>query len=82
VVAGIASSELYAAIVDFERQNFPSQHLGFFDPGGPMFKKLETLGTPAPAPQGTTKLPPMPTPPCSFMKWCMSGNRATVATTS
>jgi hypothetical protein len=63
VVAGIASSELYAAIVEFERKNFPSQHLGFFDPGGPMFKKLETLGMPAPAPRASPPPPPPPSAP-------------------
>jgi hypothetical protein len=62
VVAGIASSELYAAIVEFERIHFPRQHLGFFDPGGPMFRKLETLGTPAPAPRASPP-PSRPTPP-------------------
>jgi hypothetical protein len=60
VIAGIASNELYAAIVAFERKNFPGQHLGFFDPGGPMFRKLEVLGTPAPAPP--TLAPPAPAP--------------------
>src|SRR5436190_9887515 len=60
VVAGIASSELYAAIVEFERKHFPSQHLGFFDPGGPMFKKLEALRTLAPAPRPSPTLPPPP----------------------
>ena len=63
VVAGIASSELYAAIVEFERKNFPRQHLGFFDPGGPMFKKLETLATPPPAPRASPPPPPPPPPP-------------------
>ena len=62
VVAGIASSELYAAIVEFERKHFPTQHLGFFDPGGPMFKKLETLATPAPAPRASPPPPPPPPP--------------------
>jgi hypothetical protein len=57
IVAGIASGELYAAIIAFETKNFPGQHLGFFEPGGPMFGKLETLGTLAPVP------PPAPSPP-------------------
>ena len=50
VIAGIASNELYAAIVAFETKHFPAQRLGFFDPGGRMFRKLEVLGTLAPAP--------------------------------
>ena len=58
IIAGIASNELYAAIVAFEMKNFPGQHLGFFEPGGPMFRKLEALGTPAPTPPA----PPAPVP--------------------
>ncbi|MBR0692814.1 hypothetical protein [Bradyrhizobium lablabi] len=63
IVAGIASNELYAAIVAFEAKNFPGQHLGFFEPGGPMFKKLEALGTPAPTPPAPAPAPPPPPPP-------------------
>jgi hypothetical protein len=61
VIAGIASAELYAAIVSFEKKHFPGQRLGFFEPGGAMFKKLEALGTPAPAPARSP--PPRPAPP-------------------
>jgi hypothetical protein len=62
VIAGIASNELYAAIVAFERKYFPGQHLGYFDPAGPMFRKLEALGTPAPAPRAPAPAAPPPTP--------------------
>jgi hypothetical protein len=62
IVAGIVSNELYTAIMAFERNHFPGQHLGFFDPGGPMFRKLETLGTPAPAPPAPPTAPPPPPP--------------------
>lgn len=57
IVAGIASNDLYAAITAFEAKNFPGQHLGYFDPGGPMFKKLEALGTPAAAPSAPAPAP-------------------------
>jgi hypothetical protein len=63
IVGGIASKELYAAIVAFEMKNFPGQRLGFFEPGGPMFRKLEALGTPAPAPPAPVPAPPAPPPP-------------------
>jgi hypothetical protein len=63
IVAGIASRELYAAIVAFETKHFPGQRLGFFEPGGPMFRKLEVLGTPAPAPPVRAPAPPPPPPP-------------------
>src|SRR5262245_28191750 len=63
VVGGIASNELYAAIVAFETKHFPRQHLGFFEPGGTMFRKLEALGTPAPAPPAPPRSAPAPPPP-------------------
>jgi len=63
VIAGIASDELYAAIVAFETKNFPGQRLGFFEPGGPMFRRLEVLGTPAPAPPAPA--PAAPPPPAA-----------------
>jgi hypothetical protein len=63
VIAGIASNELYAAIVAFETKNFPGQRLGFFEPSGPMFKKLEALGTPAPAPPAHAPAASPPPPP-------------------
>lgn len=50
IVAGIASDELYNAIVAFEDKHFPRQRSGFVDPGGAMFRKLETLATASPAP--------------------------------
>jgi hypothetical protein len=62
VVAGIASNELYAAIVAFEAKHFSGQRLGFFEPGGPMFKKLEALGTPAAAPRAPARPAPAPAP--------------------
>ena len=58
IIAGIASAELYAAIVAFETKHFPGQRLGFFEPGGTMFRKLEVLGTPAPAPAPPAASPP------------------------
>jgi len=66
IVAGIASNRLYAAIAMFEAKNFPGHHVGFFDPGGPMFKKLEALATPAPPtapPAPPAPPPPAPPPP-------------------
>lgn len=63
IVAGIASNDLYAAIVAFEAKNFPGQHLGFFDPGGPMFRRLEALGTPAAAPSAPAAVPAAPVAP-------------------
>ena len=67
IVAGLASRELYAAIVVFETKHFPGQRLGFFEPGGPMFRKLELLGTPAPAPPVRAPALPLPsaTPPAA-----------------
>jgi hypothetical protein len=62
VIGGIASHELYAAIVSFETKHFPEQRLGFFEPGGAMFRKLEMLGTPAPAPAPSAPPPPPPAP--------------------
>jgi hypothetical protein len=65
IIGGIASNELYAAIVAFETKNFPGQHLGFFEPGGTMFRKLEALSTPAPVPPAPTPPPPPPSAPTS-----------------
>jgi hypothetical protein len=62
IIAGIASTELYAAIVAFETKHFPGQRLGFFEPGGTMFRKLVVLGTPAPAPARSAPPPPPPAP--------------------
>ena len=50
IVGGIASNELYAAIVAFETRHFPGQRLGFFEPLERMWRKLVVLSTPAPAP--------------------------------
>jgi hypothetical protein len=44
IVAGIASDELFSAIVAFENKQFPGQRSGFVDPGGPMYQKLVSSG--------------------------------------
>jgi hypothetical protein len=64
LVAGIASDELYNAIVAFENKHFPGQRSGFVDPGGLMYQKLEALAT-APAAPVIPKppAPVAPTPP-------------------
>jgi hypothetical protein len=43
VIDGIASNERYAAIVAFETKYLPGRRLGYFEPGGTMFRKLEAL---------------------------------------
>jgi hypothetical protein len=65
VVAGIASNDLYAAIVTFETKNFPGHHSGYIDPGGPMMQKLEALSTPVavPIPPPIVAAPPPHPPP-------------------
>ncbi len=55
VIAGIASDELFRAILSFEEKHFPGQRSGFVDPGGLMLKRLEalsagSLSAPQPAP--------------------------------
>src|SRR5436305_1416323 len=61
VVAGIASNELYAAIVAFENKHFSGRCSGYIDPGGKMYLMLETLAHPSPA--SVPVLPPTPVPP-------------------
>jgi hypothetical protein len=56
LVAGIASDDLFAAILRFEDKHFRGQRSGFIDPGGPMFRKLESLAhaaAPADEPEPT-----------------------------
>ena len=67
IVVGMASKELYAAIAAFEAKHFPGQGSGYFDPGGAMFRKLEALAAPAPAPPAPmpSAPPPSPTAPTS-----------------
>jgi len=43
LVAGIASDDLFAAILRFEDAHFPGQRSGFVDPSGQMLKRLEVL---------------------------------------
>jgi hypothetical protein len=62
IIAGVASPELYAAIVAFETKHFPGRRLGFFEPFERMFRKLVVLGTPAPAP-APAPAPSAPPPP-------------------
>ena len=51
VVAGLASTALYQAILAFEKKHFPGRPRGFVEPGGAVFAKLELLGKrPPPAP--------------------------------
>jgi hypothetical protein len=61
IVAGIASDELYNAIVAFENKHFPGQRSGFVDPGGKMYQKLEALAT-APAAPVVQVIPTPPAP--------------------
>ncbi len=66
IVAGIASAELYNAIVAFENKHFPGQHRGFFEPGTQMYQRLETLAAAAAAPApGPVAPPPVPAPPAA-----------------
>lgn len=56
VVAGIASTALYQAILAFENKHFPGKAKGFVDPGGVVLAKLETLANrPPPAPVAAPK---------------------------
>jgi hypothetical protein len=61
IIGGIASNELYAAIVTFENKQYPGQNSGYIDPGGPMYRKLVLLSaTPAaagPPPASTAAKP-------------------------
>ncbi len=64
IIAGIASDELYNAIVKFENKQAPGQRSGFIDPGGKLMAALEKLASvpaaPAPAPSPTPAAPPPP----------------------
>ena len=56
IVAGLASAELYQAILTFEKKHFAGKAKGFVDPGGAVLAKLQALAnrppvTPAPAPK-------------------------------
>jgi hypothetical protein len=59
IVAGIASAELYSAIVAFENRHFPGQRGGFVEPGSPMYQRLEALAAAAAAP-APVAAPPAP----------------------
>jgi hypothetical protein len=53
IVAGLASTTLYQAILAFEKKHFAGQAKGFVDPAGAVLAKLEALANrppPAPAP--------------------------------
>ena len=43
IVAGLASTDLYKAILAFEKKHFAGRPKGFVDPGGAMLAKLEQL---------------------------------------
>ncbi|WFU44325.1 hypothetical protein QA640_18890 [Bradyrhizobium sp. CB82] len=43
VVAGIASEDLFKAILRFQGQYFPTQQSGFVDPGGAVLTRMEQL---------------------------------------
>src|SRR5205823_1690528 len=45
----------------FENKHFPGQRSGYIDPGGRMYRMLEALAAPAPAP--VPVVPPAPVPP-------------------
>jgi type VI secretion system secreted protein VgrG len=62
IVPGIASNELYNAIVAFENKHFPGHRSGFVDPGGQMYKKLEALAA-TPAAVVVPAAPAAPTEP-------------------
>jgi hypothetical protein len=47
IIRGIASDELYSAIVTFENKHYPGQNSGYVDPGGPMYQKLVGLAAPS-----------------------------------
>lgn len=51
LIAGMASDDLFRAILKFEQTHFPGQNSGFVDPGGRMYQKMEMLanGVAAPA---------------------------------
>jgi hypothetical protein len=57
IVAGLASTELYQAILTFEKKHFAGQVRGFVDPGGAVLAKLEAL---AHRPPVTPPAPPKP----------------------
>lgn len=48
IIAGLASDDLYKAILRFEDMHFPSQRSGFVDPSGPMYQRLQSLASTAP----------------------------------
>jgi len=62
IIVGMVSADFHAAIIAFESKHFPSQRLGYFDPAGPMFKKLEAMGTVVAAPATVAKPPATPAP--------------------
>ena len=56
IVAGLASTALYQAILAFEKKHFSGQAKGFVDPGGAVLAKLESLANrPPPAPAAAPK---------------------------
>jgi hypothetical protein len=67
IIDGMASQELYAAIVAFENKYFPGQNSGYVDPDGKMFRKVVDLATAAAAPVvAVTPTSPTATPPVDY----------------
>lgn len=70
MVAGMASDELYAAILRFEDKHFPGQRSGFVDPGGAMLKRMQELAARAAVAAANDSapvpLPPIAQPPTSL----------------
>jgi hypothetical protein len=52
---GLASQELYTAILYFQKKQFPGLPTGFVDPGGAMLTKMETLAARPVAPAAPAK---------------------------
>jgi hypothetical protein len=78
IVPGIASNELYNAIVAFENKHFPGQRSGFIDPGGKMYQKLEALAAAVSAPLQTSMpavVPPTPPPVTPTKRSITTGER-------
>jgi hypothetical protein len=78
IVAGMASDELYKAIVAFENKHFLGQRSGFVDPGGKMYRKLWALAAPAPAP--VPIVPPAPVAPPAPARPVIHPHRRSITT--
>lgn len=54
IVDGIASDDLFNAILRFEEAHFPGQRSGYVDPGGLMYQRLESAAAAAPPVSSST----------------------------